>query len=137
MKTPLRCLLATLAVVATVPLWGQCEEGENTLVVQIVTDGYPSETTWQVSADGEVLMEGGPYGAPNTLYQDTLCVALGEAPCLEFELFDSFGDGLFDEGGYTLIWDDQTIAQGGGSFGNATGEVFACAPGETLSLIHI
>ena len=65
MKTPLRCLLATLAVVATVPLWGQCEEGENTLVVQIVTDAYPSETTWQVSADGEVLLAGGwPWRQP-------------------------------------------------------------------------
>ena len=133
MKTPLRCLLATLAMAVTAPSWGQCDEGQNTLVVQIVTDGYPSETTWEVSANGEVLLAGGPYGAANTLHQDTLCVALGDAPCLEFELFDSFGDGLFDDGQYTLIWDGQTIAQGGGSFGNATGEVFACAPGETCN----
>lgn len=103
------------------------------MIVQIVTDGYPSETTWQVSADGEVLLGGGPYGEANTLYEDTLCVVLGEEPCLEFELFDSFGDGLFEGGQYTLFWDGQIIGQGGGSFGNATGEVFACAPGETCN----
>ena len=133
MKTFLRCLLASLTLVVSASIWGQCEEGENSLIVQIVTDNYPSETTWQVSADGEVLLDGGPYGESNTLHEDTLCVDLGDEPCLEFELFDSFGDGLFEGGQYTLFWDGQIIAQGGGNFGNATGEVFACAPGETCN----
>ncbi len=133
MKTFLRCLLASLTLVVSASIWGQCGEGENSLIVQIVTDNYPSETTWQVSADGEVLLDGGPYGESNTLHEDTLCVDLGDEPCLEFELFDSFGDGLFEGGQYTLFWDGQIIAQGGGNFGNATGEVFACAPGETCN----
>ena len=114
-------------------MWGQCEAGQNSLLVEIVTDDFPTETTWQVTMGEQVLLEGGPYDAPNTLHQDTLCMDLGEEPCLEFELFDSFGDGLFGDAGYTLIWDGQIMAQGGGSFGNSTGEVFACAPGETCN----
>ena len=100
-------------------------------MVQIVTD-YPSETTWQVSADGEVLLAGGAYDAANTLHEDTLCVALGDEPCLEFELFDSFGDGLFNDGQYTLIWDGQIIAQAAAILAMPRGKCLH-APGETCN----
>ena len=115
--------------------WSQCAEGESTLVVEVMTDGYPGETTWEVVMGGELLMSGGPYGDPGTLYADTVCFPSEESPCIEFEIIDSFGDGIccgYGDGYYNVTLDGEVMATGG-NFGNAGGAVFACAPGETCN----
>ena len=115
--------------------WSQCAEGESTLVVELLTDSYPGETSWEVVMDGEVVMSGGPYSDGGTLFLDTLCFASQEEPCIQFEIFDSFGDGIccgYGEGYYNVLLDGQLMANGG-DFGNAGGAIFACAPGETCN----
>lgn len=67
-----------------------CEQ--QTLAFSIYTDLYPQETTWNiVDSDGNIVLSGGPYNEPNTLYTTEACVPLG---CYTLQLMDSFGDGL-------------------------------------------
>lgn len=61
-------------------------ECENELIVEILLDDHPGETTWSV---GEMTF--GPYTRNDTLIRDTFCLSDG---CHTFTIFDSFGDGL-------------------------------------------
>ncbi len=76
--------------------------------LQLLTDNYPEETTWEVTeVGGNVLYSGGPYpGEQNTLIAEDFCVADG---CYIFSIFDSYGDGLEStpwggtDGGYEIL----------------------------------
>ena len=121
-----------LAPVAT---HAQCDESQSTLIVEVLTDNYPGETSWEVVMDGEVVLSGGPYSDGGTLHADTLCFASEEEPCIQFEIFDSYGDGIccgYGEGVYNVSLDGQTVASGG-DYGSSGGALFACAPGETCN----
>jgi hypothetical protein len=64
-----------------------------TIDVSILTDGYGSETTWEiVDESGNVYGSGGPY-SNNTQYNETAYVAIFPS-CFEFKLYDSYGDGM-------------------------------------------
>ncbi|MDA0728626.1 MAG: lysyl oxidase family protein [Bacteroidetes bacterium] len=113
----------------------QCETGESLVVVEILTDGYPGETSWELVLGGELVLSGGPYNQNGTLYSDTLCFPSSEEPCLQFEIFDSYGDGIccgYGEGSYTVTLDGVVVATGG-QFSSSAGALFACAPGETCN----
>ena len=61
--------------------------------VDITTDGYPAETSWEiVGEDGTVYGSGGPYA--NQGPQPTVNVAVPGNVCVEFILLDSYGDGM-------------------------------------------
>jgi len=63
-----------------------------TIYVDILTDGYGNETTWDIKAeDGTIVASGGPYGS-NTQYNETATVNPME--CFTFSLYDSYGDGM-------------------------------------------
>jgi hypothetical protein len=60
--------------------------------IDLFTDGYGSETSWEIVAeDGTILGSGGPY-ASNTTYN--IDVAVPGNMCFEFILYDSYGDGM-------------------------------------------
>ena len=60
--------------------------------ISLLTDGYGSETTWEIKAeDGTVIGSGGPY-SNNTQYNETAFVNPTE--CFTFSLYDSYGDGM-------------------------------------------
>ena len=92
--------------------------------INIVTDQYGSETTWELTDDaGNVVASGGPYGnlsSSGTTTQPTVNVNLSANECYSFLIKDSYGDGI------------NTAQYGAGSFtvtdasGNAfiTGGVF-------------
>ena len=135
------CVARHVLALGVVLLWtwtdsaAQCDANESTLVVELLTDGYPGETTWDVVIDGEVVMSGGPYSEANTLFLDTLCIPNSDEPCIQFEILDSFGDGIccgYGDGYYNVTLDGEVMANGG-DFGNAGGAIFACAPGETCN----
>ena len=96
---------------------GSCiGEGIN-VTVSIATDFWAYETTWTLSdLDGVVLLSGGPYTGSFTNEEGSICLDDG---CYVFEILDSYGDGIFDPGGYQLTIDGALIAEGG-DFG--TGE---------------
>ena len=93
---------------------GSCiMEGQN-LVVSILTDNYPGETTWTLTdLDGAVVASGGPYSDAGTSFEESICVGEG---CYTFAINDSFGDGIccaYGEGAYTLSSDGAVLAEGG------------------------
>jgi len=60
--------------------------------IDILTDGYGNETTWDIKAeDGTVVASGGPYGS-NITYNETAII--GANQCFTFSLYDSYGDGM-------------------------------------------
>jgi len=60
--------------------------------IDILTDGYGSETTWDIKAeDGTIVASGGPY-SNNTQHNETAFVNPTE--CFTFSLYDSYGDGM-------------------------------------------
>lgn len=76
------------------------------LYLNLKTDDYGDETTWQIKnrSTKEVLEEGGPYAFINggKLYKDTLCLY---DSCFTFSIFDDNNDGftgIFGNGYYLL-----------------------------------
>ena len=57
------------------------------------TDGYGSETYWEVIAeDGTILGSGGSYASNTTIPTENVLVPGNQ--CFEFILYDSYGDGM-------------------------------------------
>ena len=90
---------------------GSCLGDGFGITVTIITDSWPEEITWNITDSlGAVVLSGGPYGAAATTYVESDCLGAG---CFTFNIFDSFGDGIFSPGGYTLTVDTVTVASGG------------------------
>ncbi|MBK12527.1 MAG: hypothetical protein CL849_03240 [Crocinitomicaceae bacterium] len=90
---------------------GSCVgEGIN-IAVSITTDTWPGETTWSLSdSTGNILLNGGPYTSIGETFEENICVGDG---CYTFDILDSWGDGIYEPGGYTLTVDSTVIASGG------------------------
>ncbi|MCK4340455.1 MAG: hypothetical protein KAY37_01870 [Phycisphaerae bacterium] len=95
---------------------GECPESE--IQIQIQTDDYPGETTWEVVEYPSltVVGSGGPYEEPG-LYDEYVCVP--DAGCYHFVIYDSYGDGICcDYGeGYYSVYHNDTLVGSGGVFG--------------------
>ena len=79
-----------------------CTTGNTEIIVQIVPDSWPNEISWQLAIPGTgIIQSGGSVG-------DTICVPTGT--CLEFTIFDSYGDGIYAPGGFWLYVDTQLVA---------------------------
>ncbi|MHC4707885.1 MAG: hypothetical protein ACYS8I_12470, partial [Planctomycetota bacterium] len=93
---------------------------EDTIVVEIYTDDYPDETTWELylAYSNVLLASGGPYSSDLTLFTHEICV--GEEDCFDFVIYDAYGDGICCEWGngyYNVYWND-TLVAAGGDFGS-------------------
>ena len=114
-----------------------------TIYVDILTDGYGNETTWDIKTeDGTIVASGGPYGS-NTQYNETATVNPME--CFTFSLYDSYGDGMCcangvgsvivqDENGIVIFEGDpvnlQNFSELGAYFstGAGSGNAWECTP---------
>ena len=74
--------------------------------VDIFTDNYGSETTWEIiDENGTIVGSGGPY-SNTTQYNETAWVNGSE--CYTFNLYDSYGDGMCCQNGVgTAVVTDQ------------------------------
>ena len=114
---------------------GSCILNGVDVVVTILTDNYPAETTWTVTDDGgATVMSGGPYSSTGTTYTESAC--LGEG-CYTLTVNDSFGDGIccgYGIGSYTVNVDGADVVTGG-EFNSTVSEAFcveaAAGPGCT------
>jgi hypothetical protein len=106
-------------------LRAQCPAGFGQLGVQIIPDEWPYETTWNITnpETNSLLAQGTETG-------DTICVPLNS--CVLFQIFDSYGDGIYAPGGYWLSWNGTVVAQGN-SFGSGTSHSIACQPGTSCT----
>ena len=102
-------IILLLSASISTSISAQCVEGESEVVVQILTDNYPGETTWTLSDASGVLLTGGPYSANNTTYTASACIPnTGDPTCLQFVIDDSYGDGIccgYGNGAFTLLID--------------------------------
>ena len=76
------------------------------------------------NADGSIVLSGGPY-LDNTLYNIDECVDYG---CYTFEIFDSYGDGIYSPGYYELTIDGTVVASGGDYGYGETAQFCGTAP---------
>lgn len=132
MKRSIITVFAALMGISSIH--AQCPPQQVQVEIEILTDNYGYETTWQLSyANGGIIASGGsnPTYANNTLITQSYCVS-AEA-CLKFEIYDSFGDGIccgHGNGYYNISLDGELVATGG-NFTNYRLEQFNCPPGTT------
>ncbi|WP_353780180.1 hypothetical protein [Winogradskyella sp. 3972H.M.0a.05] len=83
------------------------------LVLNIIFDTYPQETSWEITnSGGSVVASGDMYAGETTLTED-LCLPDG---CYTFTIFDSFGDGIccgYGDGSYEITLDGNVLISGG------------------------
>ena len=89
---------------------------EKTVRVEIFTDLYPGETTWELrnKDTGEVVASDGPLSDPETLHKWDICI--DNESCYNFTIFDAFGDGIccvYGIGSYSVFHDGELVCSGG------------------------
>ncbi len=105
---------------------------QNTLSLELRTDNYPTETSWNIkNAQGTVVYSGSQYTSPNTLYNIALCLPTG---CFTFTINDGYGDGICCTygSGYYRIKQGTVILTSGSTFGSSETKSF-CATGTTTT----
>ena len=102
---------------------------EKLITFFLTTDGYASETSWDVkNSAGTVIYSGAGYSANNTTF--TYDFDFSESDCYKFNIYDSYGDGT---GSYSLT-DANGLLFSGGSFGSIETKAFEV---EILCLVQI
>ena len=101
------------------------------VTVQIVTDAYGSETTWDITdANGIIVLFGGPYSnlsAAGTTTEAPVSSTLAAQTCHTFTIYDAYGDGISGgpgAGSFTLTDGSGTILASGGVFTDEDGAAF-------------
>jgi hypothetical protein len=102
----------------------------NDFTLEITTDIYGDETTWEVENEtGDILASGGPYGPPSLTPQNIVETFTLPEGNYTFTIFDSFGDGQEGSfqgttliGNYQLSCSTTVVASGEGAFDNGTFE---------------
>lgn len=104
-----------------------------TVNLELRTDGYANEITWKLfNGNGQVVAQdpAGNY-ANNTTYN--YWWDLDANDCYTFEVYDSYGDGIFAPGFYKLKSGGATLIQGG-SHGSVGREKFVA--GAVVSVVE-
>ncbi len=75
------------------------------VTLELLTDDWAEETSWEFREIGGAVLDSGSYNQSDD--NTTFIEAFGVVPdnCYEFEIFDSYGDGIcceFGEGFYSL-----------------------------------
>ena len=102
--------------------------GKQTFQVDVLTDGYPTETAYTLVNLCTGLTEASrdstmPFTLVATLYTDIHCVSDAE---FTFTIYDSGNDGLccgFGDGGYSATYGGSVVASGG-DFGSSESTTF-------------
>lgn len=82
------------------------------VTIQITTDNSPQHTKWYLfGANREYLaFQNEGYENANTLYEHIIYVDIGE--CLTFYIIDDFGNGLTDQGSFSVYLDNVLVSTG-------------------------
>ena len=114
-----------------------CITGESNIVITVMPDTYPGETSWEIAdTTGTVLITSPSYSTTGVPVITEVCIPDGIV--IEFTMFDSFGDGMCGscyggvDGGVivqTLCGDTLlAILPGNANFGNDTSVIYTVAP---------
>lgn len=123
-----KLILSLATLFAAVILHAQCPNGQVQVVITIVPDGYPSETSWTLNnaQTGATLASGGSTGS-------SVCVPANT--CMRFTINDAYGDGIccaYGNGSYTVTIGSQIVASGG-AFTHTETTFFNCPAGYACS----
>ncbi len=101
--------------VVSQPVTRDCTPPAVAMDITIVTDDYPTETTWEVAYQdsGTVIAQGGPFDTGGTTYEAEVCV--DPTGCYKFTIYDTYGDGIYDPGGYSVEFDGTLLYSNIGS----------------------
>lgn len=94
-----------------------------TIEIQILTDGYGDETSWEVYDYGTAsVIASGPATAyaDDTLYIEEVCV--DSTGCYKFTIYDAYGDGIFSPGYYEVYYQG-TLVGSNTAFGSSAESV--------------
>jgi len=89
----------------------QCQK-DALVTINIMTDFYPKETTWDIKKGSAIYASGGPYYAIMMLYTTYTCLAAGS---YTFTIYDKDGDGLCSrsgDGNYNVTLDNTALKNG-------------------------
>ena len=109
---------------------GSCCFGGGQLLINITTDNYPSETSWElVNQSGVVVasINAGDLTSNATNYSWSICVNNNE--CYDFIIYDTYGDGIccsYGNGSYTLTYGGIIVASGGAFSSSETTSNLIC-----------
>ena len=114
-----------------------CVNGESNIVVTVIPDTYPGETSWEITdTNGTILETSPPYQITGVPVITETCVPNGTT--IVFNLMDGFGDGMAgtEYGGVdgtalvqTLCGDTiLAILPGNANFGNDTSVTYTVVP---------
>jgi len=84
----------------------QCEGDQVTVIATTTLDSYPTETSWDLTVNGNSLATGGGYSSVGTSVVDVFCLSVGDS--LVASVYDTFGDGFCGtcwggiDGGFSL-----------------------------------
>ena len=86
------------------------------ITINITTDNYPGETSWQLvdQNGGGWFINPGDLTQSNTTYTYTYCVP--DTNCYVFTISDTWGDGIccgYGNGSYSVLVAGNTIVSGG------------------------
>lgn len=85
------------------------------VTVEVRTDGYGYEVTWQLTdASGYPLWTNPASVGNNTTYSTTL--ALNDGECYIWKIQDSYGDGILSPGYWKILNDGVAVMQSSGAF---------------------
>ncbi len=101
-------MCSLIIIVATQKSQAQCSSGYSQIIVSIIPDTYPNETSWDIKDTANTIIASG------TINNDTLCYLTGNL--LHFTIYDSYGDGIccsYGNGSYNVYVDGNLAASGG------------------------
>ncbi len=96
--------------------------GDAIITVELLTDAYPSETSWFLFDENENIIAQNGTLAVETQYTTEVCV--NSSGCYTWKIFDSYGDGIMGynspAGNFTIYLNGEEIAASpaGGNFGS-------------------
>lgn len=108
-----------------------CDGQDVTLTINL--DNYPAETTWTITSGGLTYASGGPYSGAGSTVTEVNCLNDG---CYEFNIFDSYGDGIccaFGSGSYVLEDASGTVLASGGDFQSSESTPFCLSSTPSLT----
>ena len=114
----------TIAAVSFIKAVDGCTQ----LQVNVKTDDYPEETSWQLvdTCTGNTVASRSYFAAKNTQYSNSYCLPSR----YQFTIKDSYGDGLccgYGYGSYSVVWDG-VVKVSGGYFGFSQTTTFGSCP---------
>ena len=98
----------------------------STVTLDLVTDNYGSETTWEFTdSSGNIVAQGGGYSNNNTSSSEIEIPSTDE--CYTFTINDSYGDGIccqYGTGSYSITDDSGNVIVSGGEFSSTESNTF-------------